>query len=645
MKNIKKYLTIYGEFSILLIYGLVQLLCSFFLMAFPERFTISELDSLAIDINEDVTFILLIISSIIMIVSFVVNLFIGIKLFNISLNKYSIFHKVYENKKLWKTCYVTLLLLSITLSFIMIFIYIYNAIYIKRIINDKDQVVFEKLMFNYQIRKYNKFIRISSIVVPLSLLSISTIPVAVLITQEKTLYVNSQDVNNFLSLSNNHENTLMLYFDRAQGMLWNSLLWYDNYLYKDESFMSMFPEFTSFVKTFSQGRVTSTSNPSLVSGALYSSWMNNISEKSLYSSINYNNMNMIDFWNEAFYNSFKGLYENGVSDIHISSVPYYSYNGSEYGKPNLIDVPSQKLNSEIPGTKNDINFAFTTNEAIAADKFNYNKADRMTNALVLRESPNILQYKNTNGGVYLGWYFHHIHEKYCYYNFETNKYEEADSTDYKYFMQSIWFTIQELKSLFLKLKNEPWSDGKTTSNIYDHTQILIVSDHGYSMPKFNSSVSKFLNLVKKENNLKKEFDPTKHVLLSYNNIFMIKPFSDKSNKNSSKFFDKDTFITSADIPLTIEEGLNKYRGTNNSYFYPDLNKINDLSLRNYFRQFIIQNPMANKSKLSNRIIKLEVSDWRFNPSWHYQTKKTFNINASGKDYYDLLGSDIIFNKK
>lgn len=638
MKKIRNTLIAYGISTFFFLYAFIQFFVVYFFLPFPERFSIAELDALALSINEDISFILLIVSFVIMLISALLFIIFGLKLFNLSINKYSIFEKWHKNKW-WHFWYIFFVFMTIIFPMIMVFIYLYNYLRIKKKTNNNDRELLEKkIKYSYNLRPTKKFIRIYQACVPATLCCTATIIVPIIMTQPKRVYVNKNDVNNFLNMSNNNENTLMLYFDRAQGMIWNTLLAYDYFLNKENSFITLFPKFTSYTKTVSQGRVTNVSNPSLVSGHLYSSWMNDYDERSLYSNKKYSDMSINDIWSEAFYNEFKMLESKGVTDIHISSVPYYSYNGNTYGEPNLFNDAINKVSN--------INFALTTNEAIASYKLNDDSAGRMTNAEVLKESKNLIKFKNTNGMLYQGWYFHHTHEQYCYYDYNQNKFIQSKSRDYKYFMESMWFTIQELKNFLTTLKNEPWNNGSESGNVYDHTQIIVVSDHGYSLPKKDADIDKMLLWVRKEFNIEDNFLPIESPLLSYNNIFMFKPFSKINNINNdiTNFFDKETLILSSDFPLILEEGLNSIKGLSDRfYFLPDLNKINNPKLREYFKQIIVTNPMLNKEKLSNRKIRFEASDWRFQKNLKYNTVKTFDIDASNKDFSELFSSEINFN--
>lgn len=627
-------LTIYSLLSILLVASITLFMCVFFLMPFPERFSIPELDKIAIDIGESKTFILLIVSGIMMGISFIINFIIGPIIFVRNYKQNSWFYYLVNKKNSYKWFCIFIIFCSSLISFIIVFIYWKNYLFVRTVNEYKNVVGINKFARLTTINlPYKSFFKKSIIFTIVLTLLVPVAPLTYFFTKEKTIYVNKTDINNFLTLSNNKENTLMLYFDRAQGMLWNSLLGYDYFVNKEKSFIALFPEFTSFTNVISQGRVTNSSNPSLVSGHFYSPWMNNINEKNPYlDNSNFNNLSIGKFWSEAFYNQFKMLTINGTSDIHISSVPYYSYNGDEYGKPNLFNESFNKIIQE----NSNVNFAFTTNEAIAADKLNHNKADRLSNAMVLKESKNLLNFKNTQGGVYQGWYFHHTHENYCYE--EDNSWVEAKN-QYLDFIKSMWFSINELKSLLLKLKNEKWSDGNVVSNVYDHTQIIIVSDHGYSLPQQSDVIDNFLSWIQNTYHTDKNFDPY-NVLLSYNSIFMYKPFNGNIN---GKFFDTNSLILTSDVPLIIEEGLNNYNSTNFSYFSPDLSQIKNAWLKKYMQQIIIDKPIRNKNKLSQRIVRLEAADWRFNFNNKYNIIKTFDIDVRNKSYSEIFNSNIIYN--
>lgn len=611
--------TFYSIFGFLGLISLVLLVVSLFALPFPERFTLDELDPLCIEAGEGTTLILIYVSSAIAIFSYIITFILGSFLLYINTFRESWFYK-----DIWRNATLSIVTILLFLStylvpFIMSWLYITNIVYTRNEnINYSCRVI---------IQKYdNLWSKVFCSTIPIILALTSLTPLFIPQSTTRNVYVNSKIINKFLKLSNTHDNTLMLYFDRAVGMIWNSLLYYDYFKNGDNSFISLFPEFTSYVKSMSQGRQTNTSNPSLVGGAMYSSWMNGYNGISPFDSTNnFANDTINDFWSDAFYNQFNMLKSKGIKNINISSVPYFSYDGNQYCEPTKFDSAVKKVNVD-----NSLNINLTTNESIAKDKLGYDKGDRLSNAIALKNASDLISFTDQES-TYTGWYFHHTHENYCYYNYATNNFIDTKSNKYLGFIQSQWFSILASKELLLKLKSEKHKNG---GSVYDNTQIIIISDHGYSITKDDKNLDDLLKFVERQNNLP-AFNPVRKSLLAWNNVFLYKPFNE--HKNSFTFNDSN-LVLSSDLPLIIESELNKIKGIDNTYFYPNFDLIKNEDVKKYFMQLIVKDPLNNLNKLNNRLVRLELSDWKWSNNRGYKPYLEFNIQDNAKWGFNQLFS-------
>ncbi len=85
--------------------------------------------------------------------------------------------------------------------------------------------------------------------------------------------MSSESVIKATTLSNNHPNVIQFYFDRAQGIIWNMMLEIDFMINGKNSFISNFPEFTSYLNTISLSSLTKCSNPIIYSGAYFAPYV------------------------------------------------------------------------------------------------------------------------------------------------------------------------------------------------------------------------------------------------------------------------------------------------------------------------------------------------------------------------------------
>ena len=617
-KEIKNLLIASSVFAILEVISLIVLICALTLRIFPERFTISDMNQIMIQQGQPTTLILLYTFGVLLGVCIIANFIVGpwfiVKYINY--NSRFIFNKMSSSKVLKILYFILFPILS--LLFICLPIIFLPFIWLQ---------LFGKLSYYSRLRFLNfnnsKFISCSKkyslllvIFIPILIVSISVPMVINAMFVPKKPFINKTDINNFLTLSNNHPNSIMLYFDRAQGLMWNNLLYIDYLINKDNSFISENPEFTSFLMTLSQANITNGSNPSIVSGVWYSPWFKNTNFNDPYNpKNNFKDLKMDQFWSSAFSNQTKMFVENDTKNIHISSVPYFSYlEGKTYGEPTLLNESISKVGG-IP--------ACTTNEAIVSYKNNFNKYNRAANAVALAYAPENLSFKNTNSGVYQGWYFHHTHQNYSYYSLKKKEFVVTNSSELN-FVKSMWFSIQALKGLMNKLKQEPYynDEGKVDGNVYQHTQIIITSDHGYSFVHNEKLVQQIFKYLGYSDEFINNFND--NYKFAYNTVFMYKPFLN-TYKNQEKFkFDDSHLVLNSDIQLFFESGLKRYNylqsnssmvgfEQNESYFKPEIkNSSLPTQLIQLMNNNIIIDPFANLDELNNRtILETMMASWRY----------------------------------
>lgn len=620
-------------FSVLELISLIVVLVALFTMAFPERFFISDMNSRMIDMGEQITLVLIYLFGTLLgtsiVLDFIINPIIFYKSFYLTNNWF--YQSQFKNRKLKWYNYLLLFLFLIVYLILPFFVDIYYwVLYYKNSdkylnkseINESKNLSWISgwISFKEFISKSNKiYLGFLAIFIPIAILIIVVPPVLVNFLATKKCYEDKTAINNFMTLSNNHENTIMFYFDRAQVTLWNSLLEIDYLINKNKSFVSEFPEFTSFLMSISLANVTNGSNPSIPGSYWYQTWMKDYDYQEPYK-LPYEAPNsqllMKQFWGNAFYSQAKMFVDNQTKDIHISSVPYFSYlDGKSYGEPNDLDAAIRDAGA---------NPSCTTNEAIASVLDNYHGEDRLSNVVAFVNATKNYHFKNTNTGIYQGWYMHHTHQDYCYYDYKTKTYHATNQSENN-FVKSMWYSIQNLKQVLELLKETPFYslDGKVDGNVYDHTQIIVTSDHGYECINRKGISHEILNYLHFPESYINNFYSSE--IYEPNFVFMYKPFKGTFPTKNKFTFDTTHLITSGDIQPTFEAGLKRYKylqthhsmegfQMNSSFFKPNLPSNTPAIIREYVDDNIIVDPMNHLDDLYTKRHILFSSMW----SWRYQ---------------------------
>lgn len=683
-------------FSVMTIITSIMLIIVIFVLPLPERFLVSQLDYIMILMGQKTSLILIYVFASLAISFIIITWIFSWILYSKSfMYPTNWFLSWYVNKKVnnkpWYI-YIYILFITLLVNILAPFSFWLHWIcykYINKKEYFKNQIIIEKNVWfnwskNYSINK-KKFIKFLIILLlPLTILFVVNIVIiesAIIVNNSyieynnssgkfKNKYWNINNSKNFMTLSNNNVNTIMYYFDRGQGILFNSLIYYDYLLNGNKSLMKMFPEFTSYIQSVSTSSTTNGTNPSIISSIFYSPLTKNLNVLNPYTNEKYNMEQIKDTWTDALVNQANMFFENDTKYFKVSSIPYIStnYTGSIYGDTKWIEQSlSDKTNSE---------FASTTNESIAFTMNHFKDMNRTSDAVVWKNGSQNYQFENTNSGVYQGWYMHFTHESYAYYDYDNDKYYSSlNSSNHPLdFLKSTWFAIQELKNNLIRLKNEPFynQNNECIGNVYDHSQIIIISDHGYSLYDNNFEIRKLMqyvakkskidfdnerlnkfidNYVRKNNN---EENLKNNSLFAFNNILMYKPFKNTYPEidNQKLFtFNTNTIITSSDVQLFLEAGLKRYKAikenkTMNNFDIFQSSFFNkkiegNSKLINWINNYLVYDPLVNSEALKKRkIILLNFKNWRFTPN--STTNEIFSCWWNSKEL-ELSVKNSIFN--
>lgn len=623
-KKLKILLVIFNIFSFLELSSIIILVCTLLILPLPERFVYNQLDPIAIQHGEGTSLILIYIFGIFLALLVISNIvFNSILYYNIiylNNNSWTILFKLnLKNKNNYKI--ITQLLLFIFMIFSSILPFLFGWIYIfifykfKLYINLNDKNTYSKYNYVFNI--------INTILTPIISFFILLLSIILSLFKSSPTYVNNYDIQTFFTLSNNKPNTVMLYLDRGQGLMWNTLLAVDLILNKENSFINQFPEFTTFLKSISLSQVTNGGNPPIVGGLYYSVFSKELDIQNQIATIPLNDMTIRRFYGEAFYNQAMMFKENNVDNILISSVPYISYHEASSDGRTIVLEEAYKAAG--------VNYSLTTNEAIAST-LGHDKYNRTSNAVALKNAPNLYKFEHTDSRVYQGFYMHHTHENYAWYDYDTKKYYSSGRSDINY-IKSMWFSLIAFKDLLNKFKEEPFYNdaGQQIGNVYDYTQFCITSDHGYNLTENPKLVNEISEWVAQEMHTTPLLYATNQNT-SWSSMLMYKPILGQ-NKNFT--FDTQHLVSQSDIPLIFESGLKNFDNMSNpnyiqdnSYFKPEYNG----QYSSYFNNGIVINPMQNLDLLNNRYFVTCYNEWPYEPfSKKYNIFESFKVETTDSE--------------
>lgn len=613
-------------FDGLLVVSLSTLLYALLGRIFPERYFVSEMDAIMIRNGEDITLILIYLASSMIIFSFIVRLILNLIInINIFCGWKPNFGK--NEKVIMWTLYTVNVLNTVVPLFFLFFHYLI----------DHFKKTNKLIMFENQNKKKDNISRLVLGLAPFAISGMVASPILVVTMSSQRVVVNEIAIKNNLTFSNNHNNTLFLYFDRSLGSLWNLLLKVDQITNKDNSFISQNPGFTSFLNVLSNSNATNISNMTITGGMWFLPYLfgNNDSFVNPIDNIGYENISQDNAYGRAFLSQIKLLDEYNVRNISYMDVPYFGKKFTElHGE--YWTLNSYFKNNGFP------NATSTSSTAVlkyANQKYDNDSPDGLRYLQYISDKNN-LTFKNTDSG-YAKFLYHQItHESYTFLNDDGDI--KRGGTSFKNFLRSMWTVINQLKTLFNELRSEKYygtDKNGDDDNVYNHTFITIISDHGIKFNLnqsssaidyiwnnyFNNDDSKFFTTKEKLKTFLNKYnyaDKQDWIVnpASFNSVFMIKPINSKSNFS----FDTTHFVTSADYNLFLEEQLSK----NNKLDSSDLNKTVTFSpivdsskysdsAKKYIIDAIVKDPLQNLDKLNNRtIIAMSSKSWK----WKYSDK-------------------------
>ena len=170
-----------------------------------------------------------------------------------------------------------------------------------------------------QTKRWKSFAIVSAIVLAL----IGPLTIFGLMARKYDTPNRQQDLIDMYTLSEKEPNTMTLYFDRGYGLLYNLLFLVDWVIFKDQSFIEQFPEFTSYGQSMTHSSVTNGSNPS-INGSWY--FLPELKNTSFYNqelNLNYEKLNMNDWFRYSYYSGFNMFKKYGYENVAMFSNPYY----------------------------------------------------------------------------------------------------------------------------------------------------------------------------------------------------------------------------------------------------------------------------------------------------------------------------------
>lgn len=598
-----------GLSSSLFIIGLVDLLV-FLIMPFPERWSPSEMEPDMIAKNEHITFYCLLIFSIFVVIFYVCSLvlrqIISIFIYRLDVNK-RIENLTKKQKVLKLTLYLTIIFFVLWIPF---FISSYFLIKSKIKDNKNNQVAINKKIYKTWKTMVCLFpVLTAGIVVP----TILFYPLNVII--------NKQSIESNLTYSINKENTIVLYFDRAMGSVWNMVLYQDYLENKESSFIYKYPEFNSYLNTITTGNPTNFSNM-FMQGSLWfgpnllgSNLINPVTSKP------YNSYNQDQYLQTALKNNFDNYKNNyEYSQFDILDLPYYgkvfTNVSGEYWTLDE-DIKSWNLNGGSTSST-----AVLKNYGLPFDGSNRDSGYYLK--MISDKNNNHLNFKNTNGNVFKYLYFQNTHGGYVVEN--KNKELDVKGEHFSDFVLSMKYSINSLNKFFDTLKNTPWGDETNNESVYDHSNIIILSDHGnYVSVKYQNEFNDFWNYSGFWNS-KQKVDANKvwwffNDFAAVNSLFMYKPSktintTTLKNYSTTNFFNTTDLICNYDFPIIIDSLM--YRSKNNSvptssYLKPDISSYEDNKYKE-IDKLLSFDPLNDNLNVNQRenILCYGAKDWRWN---------------------------------
>lgn len=604
--------------SLFVVFGLIVLFVYLY-MPFPERWNPNEFDEYMFKLNEHITFYCLVVFGTFTVATYISSLILR-QILSIWWYKYQIneINDVNKNRKIFKIIGLVLI------AFINIFIpFIISIYYLVKLKNDNNQ--------NKQIKHKKLYITYKASICLFPIICVGIITPAILM-QKMPVVINQQAIKSNLTYSNNNENTLVLYFDRSMGLIWNLVLYEDYLNNKENSFVVKHKEFTSYLNSVTTGSPTNFSNPYMQGSMWYGSHLLGSNLINPISNQPYNSYVQDSYFKDIIKRNLT-TYQNdyNYSQIDINDLPYY---GKSF---NSITGEYWNLTNDLKEWK--INGNATSATAILKYNNLFQRGDNYDSAAYLKfiSKPNNknLYYKNTDGNVFKYLYFQNTHGPYVIE--ERDDYLKVTNEEFTNYVKSIRYTINKLNDLFTNLKTVNHNLG---GSVYDHTNIILVSDHGTNViDAYKEQLTSFWRSEFGDNQiLENKIKPFIKKYGFINTIFMYKPSISISSdllpaKQESFKFNTIDLINNFDYPLIIESLMYKSKYQTNpisSYLKPDISSFTDTRYKE-IDDYIVIDPLNNSSNINKRNLTIrQAAEWR----WEYNAKyfKEAALNKINLDY-------------
>lgn len=338
--------------------------------------------------------------------------------------------------------------------------------------------------------------------------------------------------------------------------------------------------------------------------------------------------------NDWYFDSLRTLTDmyqaNGIQTIKFNNLPYYG-NMSLSTDGTYGDMDTLQKDFEKAGYHDVIGM---TNAKLCETKDNYHILniynENIYDAYATKHLGEWATFANTDKGVFTSLFSQQDHEPYAVKDAFGHYYNAGSHSS---FLRAQWDTIHDVQGFFDRLKSETFynQQGQPEGNVYDHTLILINSDHGFyihnqaQVPDYAKLVTWFKTqnlLTPDQANQLIHFDH-----YQYNPVIMFKPFKydNQGNitHNQTQFsFNTDQLVCLSDLSVIIQNYLNEFnRVKTGSFFINDqlLNqKVQNQTIVKMVKEGQLINPLdPTQNSLTNHIQNnhhfyiFDPFDWRY----------------------------------
>lgn len=634
-------------FSYLTVWIFTSLLIDlFYSQSMPTAFFLNQLDKNALNNHEDILLIKYYIFGIITMIFIIIHFaLLGITVYNFNkLNKWMIANgQIAQSKKQAFSFYTIICLYSI-FPFVFIFYFVK-----KKYLDNYSQIKKDKIVINQ-----NKNSKITTIFTTIFLIVLTNFFFVIVPTMTSILAITApyySKVNSQLfyqnALSKNHENVLYLYFDRADG--WRV----KKTIEENKGLRLTYKDFTFFENNISFSDTTNASLPSMNFGynvnvldkknvitpikSLKISKLNNPQEKVNFpgsESQSVSDLSIRDYYKYSFANFVAFWNYLGYETINICEYPYFGYQSPLIFRSNNASWMNDDMRRE---------FGFKNFTAVTANELQWYNGRKIWNnnvddAEIVNNFIKDTKFNNpnTNVGITTNNVLTAIYSQQTHWDVAAHwgdeKYHVIVGNNNKNVMLAIKNALTDVANIITKLKAVKYrgqdSDGNET--VYDHTTIVILSDHGHCFDDEETP-----------NSLQKAagFDP----------VFMIKPRKVvQSNINYSQLL-----TTTADALSIIRQYLYPNWKSNNKELDP-WNPKNRYDLQTYEKFSCFKQYLDYPSKISDdtqlmsdswkrKFQVMRPSDWRY-IYWRKEILPSWVRKFSAQNY-KVAEFRTIFNKQ